>query len=132
MTLLAVELFGIKLMDADDFIELCDFIVTIPTSRKYSTMNISHAASIIFYELYKKIGRNKINSHIKKASPKEREVMLRKIDNIMENLEFSTPEKIETQRKTWKNIIEKSTMSKREAFAVIGLLKKLEDKFSRK
>ena len=33
-------------------IELCDFIVSIPTSPKYTTMNISHAASILFYEIF--------------------------------------------------------------------------------
>ena len=115
---------------SNDEIKLCDFLITIPTSRKYSTMNISHAASIIFYELYKESGKNKINSHIKKASPKEREVMLNKLDNIMKKLDFSTDEKIKTQEKTWKNVFEKSMMSKREAFAVIGLLKKIEDEFS--
>jgi len=32
---------------------LCDSIVTIPTAEEYQTLNLSHAATIIFYELYK-------------------------------------------------------------------------------
>ena len=52
---------------SNDEIKLCDFLVTIPTSKKYSALNISHAVSIILYELYKKHGENIVNSHIKKA-----------------------------------------------------------------
>ncbi len=113
---------------SNEEISICDFIITIPTSRKYPAMNISHAASTIFYELYKKKGQDKINSHIKKASHKEREVMMQKIEDIIQKTDFSTEEKKETQRKAWKNILEKSMMSKREAYAIIGLLKKIQDK----
>ena len=111
----------------NDEIKNYDFIISIPTSRKYPAMNISHAASTIFYELYKKKGLDKINSHIKKASHKEREILMKKIENIIQKTDFSTEEKKETQRKAWKNILEKSMMSKREAYAIIGLLKKVED-----
>ncbi len=33
-------------------ISLCDMVVTIPADKAYSTLNLSHAAAIIFYELY--------------------------------------------------------------------------------
>ena len=36
-------------------INLCDILVTIPASKKYPTLNVSHATSIILYELFKKI-----------------------------------------------------------------------------
>ena len=32
-------------------LKFCDFIINIPTSNSYSTMNISHALAIILYEL---------------------------------------------------------------------------------
>jgi len=31
----------------------CDIIVSIPTSQEYPIMNVSHAAAIIFYEIFK-------------------------------------------------------------------------------
>ncbi len=113
---------------SNEEISKCDFVVTIPSSREYSALNISHAAVILFYEIYKVIGKNKINSHIKPATVKEREVILKILDNILNNTEFSTPEKKQTQKIVWKRILEKSMMSKRESFAIIGLLKKLEEK----
>ena len=35
----------------NDELKLCDLLVTIPTSQEYPIMNLSHAASILFYEL---------------------------------------------------------------------------------
>ena len=51
-------------------IGLCDFMITVATSEKFKAMNISHAASIIFYELFKKIGKEKVSEHIITATKK--------------------------------------------------------------
>lgn len=37
-------------------LSLCDAIVTIPASEAYPTLNLSHAAAIVFYELNKSLG----------------------------------------------------------------------------
>ncbi|MBU0757202.1 MAG: TrmJ/YjtD family RNA methyltransferase [Nanoarchaeota archaeon] len=107
-------------------ISVCDLIVTISSSTKYSAMNLSHAASIIFYELYKKQGEEMIDKHIELATRKEREVILDKIDVVLERMDFSTPEKRDTQRLVWKNLISKGFLTKREAYALIGFLRKLD------
>jgi tRNA/rRNA methyltransferase len=93
-------------------------------------MNISHAAAVIFYELFKESFKKNITEKIKPASRKERDVMMGRINNIIDSMQFSTKEKKETQRITWQRIIEKSMLSRREAFAALGLLKKIEDKLS--
>lgn len=103
-----------------------DFIVTIPTSPKYKTMNISHAVAVILYEIFKLAKEKKINEHIIFASKKEKEIILKKINNILNKLEFTTKEKKQTQKKVWKRLIGKSFLTKREAFALIGFLRKLE------
>jgi tRNA/rRNA methyltransferase len=116
---------------SNEEIKACDFIINIPASKKYPTMNISHAAAVIFYELYKESFKKTITDKIKPASRKERSIMMEKINNIIDGLEFSTKEKKETQRIAWQRIIEKSMLSKREAFAALGLLKKIEDKLGK-
>ncbi len=35
-----------------EIIKKCDFLITIPANPAYSILNISHAAAILFYELY--------------------------------------------------------------------------------
>lgn len=103
-----------------------DFIVTIPTSKKYQTMNLSHSVAIILYELFKQ--NENITSHIRPISQKELEQIEKMFNKLLEKVSFTTKEKKETQRKVWKRIISKSFMSKREAYAVMGLLKKLIEK----
>ena len=106
-------------------INLCDILVTIPSSKKYPTMNVSHAVSIILYELFKKIGKDKLNSHINFATKKEKEIILKYVDDVLDKMEFSTKEKKDTQRKVWKRVIGKAMLTKREAFAVMGFFRKM-------
>ena len=36
----------------DDELKKCDIVITIPTDSEYRIMNLSHAAAVVFYELY--------------------------------------------------------------------------------
>lgn len=105
-------------------IKMCDIIVAIPTSTKYKTMNISHAASIIFYELFQTQAKRKITDHITPASKKDKEVTYNLIKKLCDQAEFSTPDKKNTQLNVWKRILGKSFLTKRETFAMIGFFKK--------
>ncbi len=104
-------------------IKKADFLVTIPASKEYFTLNISHAVGIILYELSK----NKENhtKHIIPASKTEKDFVMKSIEEILNKMDFATQEKKETQRLVWKKILGKSFLTKREAFALIGFLKKL-------
>jgi TrmH family RNA methyltransferase len=104
---------------------VADFTVTIPTSKKYGTMNISHATTIILYELFKHSDTEHISSHITPVSIKEKEQMLKMLDATLEKMTFTTEEKKNTQRMVWKKMIGKSFLSKREAYALMGFLKKI-------
>ena len=106
-------------------IKLCDILVTIPASKKYPTMNVSHSCSIILYELFKKISNEKSNSHINFATKKEKDIILKYINNVLDKIEFSTKEKKDTQKKVWKRVIGKAMLTKREAFTVMGFFSKL-------
>ena len=106
-------------------VQMCDFVVTIPCSKKYPTLNLSHAAAILFYELFRKVGSEGVGEHIAMASKKEKEVILSSVDDVLNKLEWQTKEKKDTQKIIWKRIVGKSFLTKREAFALIGFFKKL-------
>jgi TrmH family RNA methyltransferase len=110
-------------------IKMCDFTVTIPTSKKYGTMNLSHAAAIILYEIFRascegNTTNKNIVSHISPINLKEKEQLLKMLDAAMEHMDFLNDDKKETQRMVWKKMISKSFLSKREAYALMGFLKK--------
>lgn len=99
----------------------CDFVVSIPASKKYPVMNLSHAVTILLYELSKE----NHTSHITLASEADKKQIIKMLKKCMSNLEFSTKEKKETQIKVWKRMVGKSFLTKREAFALMGFLRKL-------
>ena len=104
---------------------LCDFIVTIPATKEYPALNLSHSVSIILYELFKKSKKKKINTHFKHATRKEKVILQEYLEKLLSQMEFSTPQKKETQRRIWKRLIGKSFLTRREAYALIGFLRKL-------
>ena len=106
-------------------VNLCDILVTIPASKKYPTMNISHAVSIILYELFKSSDNEKSNSHINFANKDEKDIIVKYFNKVLDKMEFSTKEKKETQKIVWKRVVGKAILTKREAFAVMGFLRKL-------
>ena len=116
----------------NDEINKCDFIVTVPSSTKYSTLNISHALSIILYELFKRSGKKTAMDKITPITMKEKQIVLQRINEILGLLHFTTKDKKETQRKLWKRIVGKSMLTKREAFALLGFLKKITDSLKKK
>jgi len=103
-------------------IAMCDFIVKIPTSREYRTMNVSHAVAVVLYEISKsKIKENKIRL----ATKKEKDILLKQIKKSAEKLDFATKEKKETQDRVWKRVIGKALITKRELQALFGFFKKI-------
>jgi tRNA/rRNA methyltransferase len=109
-------------------LELMDFTVTIPTSKKYGTMNVSHATTIVLYEIFKKISEENIVSHINPISEPEKKQLFKLLDDSMDKMNFLNEDKKDTQRIVWKKMINKSFLSKREAYALMGFLKKINKK----
>ncbi len=111
---------------SNEEINKCDFVVTIPTNKKYPALNLSHSVAIILYELSK--NKENITSHIESMTVSERKQMNKMFKKILSSLKFSTPEKKQTQLVVWKKILGKIFLSRREAYAVMGLFKKIIEK----
>jgi TrmH family RNA methyltransferase len=106
-------------------LEKCDFTITIPTSD-YKTLNVSHALAIILYEIFNKNFKGFVE--ITPASRIEKEIIMKKIKNLLSNLEFKTSSRKRTQVLVWKRLLGKSELTKREAYAILGFLSKIEEK----
>ena len=111
----------------NDEITQCDFSVTIPTSEKYATMNLSHSVAIILYEIFR--AEDNYN-HIRKTPADSTDMyhMNKMFKDILDKINFETKERKRTQTLVWKRIFGKAMMTQREAFAVMGLLKKISKK----
>ncbi len=109
----------------NDEIRKCDFSVTIPASKKYQTLNVTHAASILLYEIFKRLEGDHSTSHIRLALKRERDALFFLIDATLDRLDFSTSEKRETQKEIWRRVLQKALLTKREVNGLFGFFKKV-------
>ncbi len=108
-------------------IDLCDIIVSIPTDPSYPIMNISHAAAIIFYELFKNRNEFPVEG-LEEATKIEKEYLLKDMEKIINQLNI--PEhKEKTALKSFKNIINRAFITGREAHTLKGVLRRILMKF---
>ncbi len=103
-------------------LNLCDILVTIPTSPAYRTLNVAAAAGIIFYEIFA--------SALKEGSFRKIEAdgqALQRVENYFEEicreLELS-PHKEEITIRAFRNVLRRGYVSQREASLMIGAMRR--------
>ena len=106
-------------------LEMCDMVLHIPSSKKFPTMNVSHAATIILYELFQAKKGEKTGQQFNPASAEDKERILSLIKEKITLLKFSTDQKKRTQLLTWKKLLGKSNLTKRELMTLYGFMKKI-------
>ncbi|MFX1236493.1 MAG: RNA methyltransferase [Promethearchaeota archaeon] len=105
---------------------LVDVIIRIPTSKEYPTLNLSHACSIILYEIFKKIHKIKIGrgKHpVVLAEKHDRHLLYDFIKDLIQKLRLK-----EYSEKNiyfaFKNILERAIASKKEIRLLTGFFSK--------
>ncbi len=98
-------------------LEYADITVTIPTSKNYPAMNLSHSVAVILYELYKK----KVEGAEIPNPPTEESFHMadRIFWELIQRIGRKNPE--ETQ-KSWRAILRRGARTDKEVRAVLGVL----------
>lgn len=105
-------------------IAACDVLVAIPSSKKYPALNLSHAVAIILYELFQHSPQAKVSSHIALASAAEKKLALSMVNKILAGMGFSLASKEKTRSMVWSRLVNKSFLTRREMYALLGFLGK--------
>ncbi len=106
----------------NDEIDKCDFLVTIPANKAYPIMNLSHAVTILLYELSKK---KDSTTQFTPAGAKEKEQLQKSVNALIDKTPAVNEKRKENQRLIWKKIIGSSFLTKREANTLLGFFRKL-------
>ncbi|MGV8169624.1 MAG: RNA methyltransferase [Candidatus Nanoarchaeia archaeon] len=117
---------------SNEELELCDFTITIPTSRAYPVMNLSHSVGVLLYEFSKNANSKIVADEFPLVSGKEKEALEKAMNSVIEGVSYRTPFEKRTQKLVWKRVLGKAAPTRREAFAMIGLLKKVAEKEKKK
>lgn len=109
-------------------IGLADIILRIPTSDPHPTLNLSHSCAIILYEIFKKINLVSIGRGEKPvilADKEDRLLLYKIIKNLIKILKLRTY-KEDNVFQAFKNVIERSIVSKKEFSLMVGLFSRIE------
>lgn len=115
---------------SNEELELCDILVTIPTSDEYPIMNISHAAAIVFYEIYKNQKDYPINN-MEIASFDDKNVITELCNEIISKLDYPDHKRKNVEIIT-KRIIGRAFIAGRESKMLRGTLKRINQRIKPK
>ncbi len=71
-----------------------NYVLRIPTSKKFKSLNLSHSVTIVCYEIFKFLNQNKFNKKGKsiKISPKSHiTLLINHLTNLLEKKDFFLP-----------------------------------------
>jgi len=108
---------------SNEEISLCDIIVSIPADESYPVLNISHAAAIILYEIFKR-KKKYPREELEAATKSEKELLIEEMNNLIKYTGYP-PHKMKTSSTVFKRIVGRAFIAGREAHALIGTLRRI-------
>jgi tRNA/rRNA methyltransferase len=110
---------------SNEEIDACDIMVTIPASREYPTMNLSHSVAVILYELSKRKFSDELGAKKKfhKIGGLEKKVLQDKFDEFVDVIQDHDFEK-KLAKKTFKQVIGRAFIAQKEAFTLTGIFRR--------
>jgi tRNA/rRNA methyltransferase len=107
-------------------LKLCDVVVSIPTHESYPILNVTHAAAIIFYELFKNEKPYPVED-LDEASLDEKQDLIRYMDEVLDNLDYP-PHKKKNASTAFRRVIGRAFISGREAHTLKGMFRRIKDR----
>lgn len=98
-------------------LEKCDAVITIPASQEYPILNLSHSASIIFYELF---CMSKEKKEIIKASRFEKDKMMMHFSDLLDAIQYPEHKKKKTTV-MYQRILGRAVLTKWEFHTLMGV-----------
>lgn len=101
-------------------LELCDFIVNIPTSEEYPSMNLSHAVAVVLYELSDvESGETYLADHF------DIELLYEHIEEVLSDIEYKEHKEDKTMLML-KRILGRAELTGREVQTLRGVLRRIQ------
>ena len=107
-------------------LELCDLLVTVPTSEIHPILNLSHAATIVMYELF--------GSELPQPVPadeKEKELMFEFFENLLDAVDYPEHRR-EGTIVMFRRMMGRSVPTKWEYYTIMGVFGDAVKKIERK
>jgi TrmH family RNA methyltransferase len=101
-------------------LELCDVLVSIPANDRYRTLNVAHAASIVFYEIFRHHGQHH-KQPVASAAAKRR--LLNYFDVFLEKADIPRHRR-DLSKRAFRSLISRAVMTPRETTLLLGAFRR--------
>ena len=108
-------------------VEMCDTMTTIPTDKRYPTMNVSHALSIILYEIFKSKCSIKTNP-LEGKEIIEKNLLIEDFKKILIHVE-EREYKRDNALTVFKHVLARGFNTEREVYTLKGIFRRIVLKF---
>ncbi|MHA2360224.1 MAG: RNA methyltransferase [Candidatus Thorarchaeota archaeon] len=112
----------------NDEIALCDLAFTVPASKEYPSLNLSHAVSVVLYHLFSKYAPKEPRkpSEARAATWKEREQVYKFFDEVVDQLELKEF-RIPIAKQVFRNLLGRAYMTGREVATLTGVVRRINE-----
>jgi tRNA/rRNA methyltransferase len=109
-------------------LSLCNYLITIPTSNKHSSLNLSHAVGIIAYEFFKIFHENILNEknvsrNTKPASFKETNEFYKRLQIFLDKIGYFKTENTLSMMNSFKKLGTKAGLTSEDISIILGVLR---------
>ncbi|MFW9833517.1 MAG: RNA methyltransferase [Candidatus Thorarchaeota archaeon] len=112
----------------NDEMELCDIAFTIPASKDYPSLNLSHAVSVVLYHLFSKYAPEEPRqpSEARAATYQEREQVYKFFDDVVDQLSLKE-HRIPIAKQVFRNLLGRAYMTGREVATLTGVVRRINE-----
>ncbi|MFW9786830.1 MAG: RNA methyltransferase [Candidatus Thorarchaeota archaeon] len=112
----------------NDEMELCDLAFTIPASKQYPSLNLSHAVSIVLYQLFSKYAPEEPRepSEARAATFQEREQVYKFFDEVVDQLNLKE-HRVPIAKQVFRNLLGRAYMTGREVATLTGVVRRISE-----
>jgi len=96
----------------------CDLFIHVPASENYPVLNLSHAATLVMYEMFM---TGNITRRAEPADRKEKELMFSFFDSLLEAIDYPEHRKADTSV-MFRRMMGRSIPTKYEYYTIMGIL----------
>jgi len=104
-------------------VEMCDTMTTIPTDKRYPTMNVSHALSIVLYEIFKAKCSIK-TTPLEEKEMLEKELLIEDFKKILSHVEERKYRR-DNALTVFKHVLARGFNTQREVYTLKGIFRRI-------
>ncbi len=110
-------------------IAMCDIMIRIPTSNTYSSMNLSHAVTVVLFSLF--VNKSMINNNKRSLNRIEKEKLFSFFSELLDSIDYPKHKK-ENTKLMFKRLMGRAMPSKWEYHTFMGVLSESIQKIKKK